>query len=400
MPAVADGFRIGVNYWPSETAMEWLPRYDGGVWRRDLQRIAGAGMDTVRIFLRWDDLQPSRTAGTLDSAALANIVDIADAAGDAGAELIVTLFTGHMSGVNWIPAWATGGDYGDQRFRVVSGRTVHPGRRVLRNWYGDVDVRDAQARLAHGVATVLAGHPAVWAWDLGNENSNCTTPRDRAAADAWMDRMSSVLRACDPRVLITLGTHMEDLECDRVLGPAEAARWCDFVCMHGYPIYAGWSAGPTDERLVPFLADVTRWLAAGTPVLFSEFGHPTALSPPPDAVSPLAVTEDEAATYAARTLDALREVGAIGALAWCYADYQPSLFDRPPLDLAVHERTFGLWRADGTPKPSVAEFVKRRDLPCVPASAAQPWLDVTPSEFAADRRGNLVRLFERYCRSG
>ena len=38
----------------------------------------------------------------------------------------------------------------------------------------------------------------------------------------------------------------------------------------------------------------------------------------------------------------------------CYADYDPALWESPPLDLAVHERAFGLWRADGSPKPSVA----------------------------------------------
>ena len=59
MPADAERFRLGVNYWPSETAMDWLPRYDGAVVRRDFGRIAAAGMDTVRIFLRWEDLQPT-----------------------------------------------------------------------------------------------------------------------------------------------------------------------------------------------------------------------------------------------------------------------------------------------------------------------------------------------------
>ena len=60
MPAPPERFRLGVNYWPSETAMDWLARYDAAVVRRDFTRIAAAGMDTIRIFLRWEDLQPSR----------------------------------------------------------------------------------------------------------------------------------------------------------------------------------------------------------------------------------------------------------------------------------------------------------------------------------------------------
>src|SRR2546421_5197798 len=143
MPAAPDRFRLGVNYWPSDTAMDWLACYDPAVVRRDFSRIAAAGMDTVRIFLRWEDIQPGPT--NIDTTALAAVVDTADAATGAGVELIVTLFTGHMSGVNWIPAWATGGNEGDARFRVVSGGAVLRGPRVLRNWYADPEITDAQA---------------------------------------------------------------------------------------------------------------------------------------------------------------------------------------------------------------------------------------------------------------
>jgi len=392
MSAPPETFRLGLNYWPSETAMEWLARYDPGVVRRDFARIAAAGMNTIRVFLRWEDLQP--TATTINAAALASVVDTADAAADANIELIVTLFTGHMSGVNWIPAWATGGDDGDDRFRVVSHGALQSRSRVLRNWYSDAEIADAQASMASRVAAALSEHPAVWAWDLGNENSNCTIPPDHAVADRWLERMSSVLRARSPGVRITIGTHMEDLENERMIGPAQAARWCDFVCMHGYPAYADWSAGPTDEHLVPFLAEITRWLAADTPVLFAEFGQSTVpRGQPPTGVQ---VQERDAATYTAATLEALRECGSIGALLWCYADYAPHLNDQPPLDLAVHERSFGLWRADGTPKPAVAEILARGGRrPTIPTKTPS-WIDVTVDEFAADRRYHLPRLYGRF----
>jgi endo-1,4-beta-mannosidase len=392
MAELSEQFRLGVNYWPSETAMGWLRRYDKSSLREDFGRIAATGMDTVRIFLRWEDMQP--TPAAIDAVALAAVIDTADAAADASLELIVTLFTGHMSGVNWIPVWATGGTDGDRRFRVVSDGRVLPDAKVLRNWYADPEIVDAQARLASVVGTALAGHPAVWAWDLGNENSNCTIPPDRAVADAWLERMTSVLRSCDPGALVTVGTHMEDLETERMIGPAEAARWCDFVCMHGYPIYADWAMGPTDEHLVPFLTEVTAWLAGGTPVLFEEFGHPTA-SPGRSPVG-VQVAEVDAAAYAGRTLDAIRRAGGFGALLWCYTDYADELHASPPLDLAVHERTFGLWRVDRSPKPVVAEVIARRGRPCLPAPRARPWLDVTAEEFAADRKRQLARLYGRY----
>ena len=85
--------------------MAWLEAYDPAVTRRDFGRAASAGFDSVRIFVRWEDAQP--TPATIDAVTLNRLVDIADAAVEAGVTLIVTLFVGHMSGVNWIPAWAT-----------------------------------------------------------------------------------------------------------------------------------------------------------------------------------------------------------------------------------------------------------------------------------------------------
>jgi endo-1,4-beta-mannosidase len=389
---LADRFRLGVNYWPAETAMAWLPRYDGAVVRRDFRRIAEAGMGTVRIFLRWEDVQP--TPAEIDRAALASVVDTADAAEVNGIDLVVTMFTGHMSGVNWIPAWATGGSSGDARFRIVSGTSVTADGRRLRNWYADADVVAAQERQAAAVAHALAGHPAVWAWDLGNENSNCTTPATAAQGEAWLERMTGALRSADPGTLVTIGTHMEDLEQDRGIGVAEAARWCDFVCMHGYPIYAGWATGPLDPDLVPFLQLLTRWLSGDAPVLFEELGHPT--TPTPADAGAQLVTEGDAASWAVATCERLRWDGGLGALLWCFADYDPALHATPPFDLAVHERTFGLWRADGTPKPVVAALAALVGAPTVAARDDRSWIDVGIDEVLRDRARQIPRLYERY----
>jgi len=84
------------------------------------------------------------------------------------------------------------------------------------------------------------------AYDLGNENSNCVVPPSRAAAVAWLEAMADAIRAVDATHLITLGLHIENLEEDRRLGPGEAARVCDFLWMHGYPIYATWTTSATD----------------------------------------------------------------------------------------------------------------------------------------------------------
>jgi endo-1,4-beta-mannosidase len=382
-------FMLGVNYWPAAQAMDWLRVYDPAITRGDFARARAAGLDTIRVFVRWEDAQP--TADTFDAAVLRRLVDAADAAVEVGVRLLVTLFTGHMSGVNWIPAWAVGGPSGDPRFRIVSGGRPGSPEVGIRNWYRDAAVVDAQERLATATADALAGHPGVWGWDLGNENSNCTIPPDHASADAWLERMSTALRRGDPGKPITIGLHMEDLENDRVIGPAEAARWCDVVSMHGYPIYADWAAGSTDSELVPFLAEVTRWLSSGAPVLFEEFGLPTAT-----VSNGSLIGETDAAQYTGRVLDGLRAVGCRGAFLWCFSDYDPGLSRVPPFDAAPHELCFGLWRADGTAKPAVREVTSRAGLACVTPGRPRDWLDIDGATFADDRRHHLRRLYGRF----
>ena len=386
-----DKFKLGVNYWPADAAMGWLRAYDPAVTRRDFRRAASAGFDNIRVFLRWEDAQP--TASTIDAATLGLLVDAADAAVEAGVTLVVTLFVGHMSGVNWIPDWATGGTDGDRRFRVVSKGRARSAAGI-RNWYTDPAIVAAQERLAAAAATALAGHPGVWAWDLGNENSNCTIPPDRTAGEAWLERISNAIRKRDPGRPLTIGIHMEDLEEDRRIGPAEAARWCDVVSMHGYPIYASWSAGPTDHELLPFLAEVTRWLASGSPILFEEFGLPTSRAAVPEGS--LLVSESAAAGYTRRALDGLREAGCTGALLWCFSDYVSEFAASPPFDSARHELCFGLWRADGTPKPALAYVAERASSPRVPPPSPDGWLDIDRSTFEDDRRFHLARLYRRY----
>ena len=275
-------------------------------------------------------------------------------------------------------------------------------RRGLRNWYTDAAVGAAQALFAAQAAAALAGHDAVWAWDLGNENSNCVIPPTRASARAWLARLTSAIRGADETALVTVGLHMEDLEDDRQLGPLEASGVCDLLSMHGYPIYAGWADGPTDDELLPFLARMTRWLGEGRDVLFSEFGLPTyrrdgrgEQSASGRARSPL-VEEDAAAAYTSRALEALRRAGCLGAMLWCYSDYDPALWESPPLDLAPHERTFGLWRADGSPKPSVAAVAAFVGAERCTAGQADGWIDIDRNEFLLNPRAQLPRLYRRY----
>lgn len=372
-------FDVGVNYWPARSAMRMWRDFAPEEIAADFARLAEAGCGSVRIFLLWEDFQPA--PDRVSTGSLRHLVSIADTAAANGLRIVPTLFTGHMSGANWLPRWATApGERGrlpvvcDGRYREV----------VPRNWFADLEVAHAQALLAREAASALRGHPALWAWDLGNENSNVCVPATREQARAWLHRQSEGLRSADPACHVTVGLHMEDLEQDRRLGPAEAAEVSDFLCMHGYPLYASWARSETDAALPAFLAEVTRWLG-GRDVFFEEFGMPARTT-----------AEDGAAdVFVAGALDALYEAGATGAMLWCYSDYPSAIWELPPLDVAPHERFFGLWRADGSAKPAVRHLARYRGVERRAPREAD-WIDVDRTRFFEAPLENLRRLYERY----
>ena len=151
-------FRLGINYWPAETGMAWWSRFDAAVVERDFRRIAEAGMDCVRIFLLWEEFQPAPRE--IDGGRAGLLVEVCEIAVRAGLQVIPTLFTGHMSAANWLPSWALGMALDPvPRFPAVSrGR---PTGRMLRNWYSDPAVADAQAWFCGEIAARLRGH-AAW----------------------------------------------------------------------------------------------------------------------------------------------------------------------------------------------------------------------------------------------
>ena len=108
-------------------------------------------------------------------------------------------------------------------------------------------------------------------------------------------------------------------------------------------------------------------------------------------------SEEDLAFYLEQVLPNLVEVGALGALLWCYADYVPDLYDRPPCDQSWHERFFGIVRPDGSLKPH-AEVIKRfaATQPKVQAAQRQVALDVTPEVYYQDPRAHAIRLYKEF----
>ncbi|HLU11585.1 MAG TPA: hypothetical protein VK003_18065 [Oceanobacillus sp.] len=402
---MTEPFVLGVNYWPRRKAMYWWSNFDAGEVREEFSLIRELGLNVVRLFLLWDDFQP--TPDTVSSQCLDHLAQVCDIAADNQLGLNVTFFTGHMSGPNWSPRWmldkALPLPMPDYR-QVVSRDGVFDGG--YRNMFSDPLCLEAERLLLRTVVGNLKDHPGIWAWNLGNEPDLFAFPPDASSGRAWVREMTSLIREIDGKHPVTCGLHIASLMQDNGLRVHDVFGECDFSVMHAYPMYSNLAKSPLDTDFVPFTCALTAALS-GKKVLMEEWGGCTAPAGEPSTVwewtaygSPrkqFMASEEALAEYVAGVLPKLVEVGATGALLWCFADYVEELWDKPPCDEARHERFFGLVRPDGTLKPHaqvLRDFAQTR--PTVKEATRTVKLDVTPDDYYRAPMEHIARLYEDY----
>ncbi|MCC6613069.1 MAG: cellulase family glycosylhydrolase [Anaerolineae bacterium] len=394
-------FTLGVNYWPRRKAMYWWRDFDAGEVRDEFAIIRDTGLTTVRIFLLWDDWQP--TPDTVSRECLDHLEKVCDAAADHGLGLDVTFFTGHMSGPNWSPGWLLNGQPPEAGARplVSGGKIVNSG---YRNYFVDEMALSAQRLLLQTVVGRFHQHPGIWLWNLGNEPDLFAIAPDRATGANWVRDMTRTIRSIDDQHPVTCGLHVASLGDSKPLRVDDTFAEVDIAVMHSYPMYVPITRHPLDPDFVPFTCALTSALC-GKPTLMQEFGgcmaHPGAPSQTwkwtlmGNERTQFMASEEDMAEFLRQSLPRLVEVGALGAMVWCFADYSSELWTKPPCDQFWHERFFGLVRPDGTVKPH-ADVLRAfaETMPTVQPAKRTVDLGVTPDEFYEAPITHVVRLYQ------
>ncbi len=342
-------FLTGVNYWPARKFVRMWREFDGAEIARDFAAIADLGLRLVRLFLVWEDFQPS--PNRIDERRLNDLATVFDVAAREGLLLMPALLVGHMSGPNWLPAWAMSDSPNNRpAVYVVRGEesTCKP-----RDMYEDPVIVAAQSLLVRTVAERFRDHAALWGWDLFNEINFVQRPRTEAG-EAWLDARVRELHEVDPAHPVTAGFVAEGDASDRGFKRA-SHRLVDVASEHAYPLYDQRSAGPYDAAYIANAVRETQ-AAAGKPVLLAEFGLPVNPAPGEGA----ATARRGSATYIVRLADerraglfvgdalaAARDAGALGALIWCFSDYDPGMYGEITFAGWPHERYFGIFDATG-----------------------------------------------------
>lgn len=369
---------------------------DIGEAREEMAQIAAMGFDVVRVFTLAQDFIPRRLTVAADM--VANLVKVVCAAKDAGLKVVPTLVVINMSGKFWWPEWMLD----------AQGR---PG-----DLFSDPTILRTQAMLVETCARALAGENSIRAFDLANEIDDAQRPRTRDAGWLWASLLANTIRRVAPGTPIQIGAHLPSLTTENYMRVDDVGEVADEDLMHAYPLYYPGARSFLDPELVPFSCALTAGLSGrGRAPLMQEFGLCTAPRGSPGqtitdnflghTLQQYLASEEEAAEYYDAVLKRLVEIGASGAYAWCYGDYDSRLFDREPVLTAIRERTFGLVRADGSEKPAAAvfrNFRKRRDTDARSGAAMRARravprvLDVSADEYYRAPGKHFARLYAKW----
>jgi len=308
---------LGANFWSRTGGPLMWRRYDPAVIRAELRVLREHGLTMTRSFFYWPDFMPEPDA--IDEEMAARFADFLDRHAEQQMSTVPTFFVGHMSGQNWDPAWRGG-----------------------RDLYADVWLVGRQAWFAGEMVRRFGGHRAVAGWLVSNEMP--LYGGDRAPPEtvaAWAQIIRDAVRAAGGRQPFSLGDGAWGIEAtgrENGFRLADAARLCDFLGPHVYPV--------GDDPIRQHYAAAWQCELAGTfgrPVVLEEFG-----------VSSDFASDANAARYYRHVLHHSLLAGATGWIAWNNTD-----FDLPGQDPYRHhafEQHFGLTDAAGVPKPALGEM--------------------------------------------
>ena len=195
-------FEVGLNYWASHAATEMWSNWNEEIIRKDLRTIHEYGFSLLRVFPRWDQFQPiqglTRAGGEewnhvcdirirervlpdtplgrcgIDETMMNRFEKFCDIAAENQLRLIVPILTGHMTARLFVPPALFRSDL-----------------------YRDPLALKYEILFLRGFIDRLKHHPAIAAWESGNE-TNCLSTADENEAWVWSNLIHSTIHHADP----------------------------------------------------------------------------------------------------------------------------------------------------------------------------------------------------------
>lgn len=342
-------FHLGCNYWASHAATGMWRDWQPEIIRADFAVLRESGLQILRVFPLWSDFQPlhlltgsggkpvefrfgetplpNTPAGQdgLDETMLDRFRQLADLADEFGFQLIVGLLTGWMSGRLFLPP-------------AFSNRNPITDPVVLR-W---------EIRFVRRFVETFKTHPAIAAWDLGNECNVMGQNPTPEQAWLWTAAITNAIHAADPSRPVVSGMHSLNAEPGQAWGIRDQAELTDFLTTHPYPIFTPHIGRDPANTLRPILHATAESLyyagIGGKPCFAEEMG----------TTGPYILADSLAGDFARASLFSLWAHDCRAGLWWCAFDQLH--LENAPYDWCPVEHELGLLTRERLPKPTLQAF--------------------------------------------
>jgi len=338
-------FRVGCNYWASHAGAHMWSDWQPEVVAADFAKLAEGRLTLLRVFPLWPDFQPlhrlNGAEGNFHEYRFAEEPLPDTSAGQAGVDaMMLERFRlmadeAHRHGLQLIVGLVTG---------WMSGRMFAPPAFTSTNVITDPEAIRWQARFVKCFVEELRDHPAIVAWDLGNE---CNVMGRASASEAWLwtHTIATAIRAADPSRPVVSGMHSLPADPQKPWSMRDQGELTDFLTTHPYPLWTPHCDQDPVTSIRPQLHSTAESLMTagigGKPCFAEEMG----------SMGPFIVADELAPGLLRPALFSLWAHDCRAMLWWCAFDQNH--LTRPPYDWIPVEQELGLHLSDRTPKPLV-----------------------------------------------
>ena len=388
---------LGINYWASQTATRMWCDWQQKEIEQDLALLAEYGFTLLRVFPTWNDFQklttlplsedlsvgepgssgdpsenPAAFAG-IDERMMERFELFCDLAEQYHLKLIVCLLTGQMTGRLFIP-------------RALE----------RRNLYEDPVALKWEARYVEYFIRRMRHHPAISAWESGNETNYLGVAKNSAQVETWLRYIHSIIRLEDTErpIIGVNGLNISAAEAPWL--SSIVAKFSDFLTVHPYIM---WSKAGIEEfnniRSLLFCSAQCSGLEqiTGKPAFVEETG----------LWRPMTVSLEGLAQYLRAMLWNLWAANCRGMLWWCAFDQER--FDSAPYDWSQPGLEHGLFSGTRIPRPGAEtaarfqRFLRELDFSQLPEQKEDALFlvsrrDLINSSFILARQAGIVPRYQ------
>ncbi len=350
MTRPGDQLEVGVTYLPAAVGPYLWQEFDPVRVAHDLAAIAARRIPVVRTLLSWDAFMPNDRVPS--ARRIRDLETLLNGAHELGLRVIPTLFAQSIGDCVLLPAYAIDRRAPRRGVRCVTdARVVDGGPRDI---YADPLMLEVQVRWLDALLAGFAGHPAIAAWDFGNDPATTVRPRRIAEMAAWAGLLAERVHAQDEECRLTLG--QGDVTSGRGVRLAALAAHVDTLGLAVRPQRLPLPGDPLDPGRALFIAELAQALAGPTAPLVVEVGIASgeivdADSDAAAAHDRVTAPPDDARRSADELLQRLVSAGVAGIHAGAWSDWGERLLEAPPADRRPWLARLGIVDSTGVSKP-------------------------------------------------